>query len=174
MCFLVKGQSPTFCPFLRSWRKQFPGSSMTFDMTASYPSCFGQVLGIITAARLHCWRLVSHRVPQGFVLGPVLFIIYMLPLGKMIKKKYNTNFHRYADGTKLYLSIKPDKADQLNWRLVKMTSKPRFLIVDPMEPREQFSNGQISLNVRIILLLPPIMTQGTLESFLIRTLLQLP
>ncbi len=49
-------------------------------------------------------------MPQGFILWPVLFSLYMLPLGSIIAR-HNIAFHCYTDDLQIYLPMRPKYAD---------------------------------------------------------------
>ena len=49
-------------------------------------------------------RSITHGVPQGSVLGPLLFNIYLLPMFDIFTDYPDISFHTYADDLQLYLN----------------------------------------------------------------------
>ena len=102
---------------------------------------------------------ISSGILQGSILGPLLFSLYILPLGELITT-HGVNFHFYADDTQLYLSVAPDDPSALDPLLSCLSSikcwmsnnflklnedKTEVLIIGSSDQRELMSHRLGSL-----------------------------
>ena len=89
---------------LHRLKYRFGVSGPALEWFASYLSERYQYIriGKLTSSK----RQISRGVPQGSVLGPLLFTMYISPLGDVIRK-HGINFHMYADDVQLYISFRP-------------------------------------------------------------------
>ena len=113
---------------------------------------------------------LNSGIPQGSVLGPILFTIYTVPIGELYQKN-KIEFHLYADDTQIYLSFKPSVSnskddcisriekciDKINISmtqiLLKLNSdKTEFI---PFGTRQQLAKaGDISLHISSDTIIP--------------------
>ena len=88
---------------LSSW---FGFSDIVYKWFASYMS--GRNQSVKIGGTLSDPSDLNFGVPQGSVLGPILFSLYTTPLSKVISAYKSVKFHFYADDTQLYIHLSPD------------------------------------------------------------------
>ena len=146
---------------LQNW---FGLDGLSLDWFSSYLSLRSQAVSINDS--ISAFSTLSCGVPQGSVLGPLLFTLYTTPLGSVISKN-SLKYHLYADHTQLYISFTPTTSalsletltttfnDILSWmnlnKLLLNPSKTEFLLIGTKQQRLEFSDlTNLSLSNDII------------------------
>ena len=94
---------------LRRLKSRFAVTGVVLKWLGSYVKDQTQAVEIgvpLTGDNRSEFVLLRSGILQGSVLGPILFTIYTVPIGN-ICRRYQVEFHLYADDTQIYLSFRP-------------------------------------------------------------------
>jgi len=100
------------CILIERLRRWVGVSGSALDWFSSY--FLDRSFSVSVGPSMPATAALSCGVPQGSVLGPILFYLYMLPLGLIISKFKGISYHCYAGDIQLYISFQPDKIDKLS------------------------------------------------------------
>ena len=149
---------------LTRFQNWFGLDGLSLAWFTSYLSSRSQAVSINDS--ISAFSSLSCGVPQGSVLGPLLFTLYTTPLCSVISKN-SLKYHLYADDTQLYISFTPTNSalsldtltttfnDILSWmnlnKLLLNPSKTEFLLIGTKQQRLKFCDlTNLSLSNDII------------------------
>ena len=81
-------------------------SELALGWFKSYLS--GRTHSVKVGSTLSHPAVLHYGVPQGSVLGPILFSLYTNPIISIIHSHSSINYHFYPDDTQLYITLSPE------------------------------------------------------------------
>ena len=102
---------------LQRLHSRFSVRGKALDWFASYLADRTQSV-IINNAKSELYPLEC-GVPQGSILGPILYLLYTSPFANILKHR-NICYHLYADDTQMYVSFATNDDKSLNSSITKI------------------------------------------------------
>ena len=150
--------------YLKSW---FGLGGTVLKWFASYLSDRCQSVKI--GSTLSELRRLIYGVPQGSVLGPLLFSLYTTPLSKIIRLYPHIKFHFYADDTQLYIHLSHKNASAALAKVnACLLDAQRWMSLSKLKKKLNSLFLALSLSVRRF---PPFFQSVFLVVFFIRLIL---
>ena len=94
--------------------------------------------------------MLHYEVPQGSVLGPILFSLYTNPISSIIHSHSSINYHFYADDTQLYITLSPENFSHSIQKLKNcLNDIQNFMFANTVEPAKSNHPGE---NAKVVAL----------------------